>query len=81
MLQSAVTGNDSALMLYQQQLNTHAAVREYLIVSPTRFIGKTAHHIALQAAALALLTHTTNQLTRSTAVRHVRYSAFSPLAC
>ena len=58
---------------FNQELNSQANLREYLITFTTNLSITTANSIKLQASALAQLTQTTNQLTRNTLVRNIKY--------
>ncbi len=60
--------NKSALDEYNQNLNTYANAREYLITFTTNLSITTVNSIQLQASSLAQMTQTTNQLTRNTLV-------------
>jgi hypothetical protein len=61
--------NDSALADYNQNLNSQANTREYLIQYIDTIPITTSNSIKLQASTLATLTGSTNQLTRQTLVR------------
>jgi hypothetical protein len=61
--------NKSALDEYNQNLNTYANARDYLITFTTNLAITTPNSIKLQASSLAQMTQTTNQLTRNTLVR------------
>jgi hypothetical protein len=61
--------NKSALDEYNQNLNTYANAREYLIPFTANLAITTANSIKLQASSLAQITQATNQLTRNTLVR------------
>jgi hypothetical protein len=54
---------------YNKQLNIYANVRDYLMQFTTNLAITTSNSIKLQASSLAQLTQSTNQLTRTTAVR------------
>jgi len=64
--------NASALAEYNQQLNSYANVRDYLMPYATNLAITTSDSIKLQASTLAQLTGTTNQLTRAAAVKEIR---------
>ncbi len=61
--------NESALDEYNQNLNTYANTRDYLITFTTNLAITTPNSIKLQASSLAQMTQATNQLTRNTLVR------------
>ncbi len=61
--------NKSALDEYNQNLNTYANARDYLITFTTNLPIMTPNSIKLQASSLAQMTQATNQLTRNTLVR------------
>ncbi len=61
--------NKSALDEYNQNLNTYANARDYLITFTTNLAITTPNSIKLQASSLAQITQATNQLTRNTLVR------------
>jgi hypothetical protein len=61
--------NKSALDEYNQNLNTYANARDYLISFTTNLAITTVNSIKLQASSLAQITQATNQLTRNTLVR------------
>jgi hypothetical protein len=61
--------NKSALTEYNAQLNSHANIRDYLMTFTTNLLISTSNSIRLQASSLVQLTQTTNQLTRSSAVK------------
>jgi hypothetical protein len=54
---------------YNKQLNIYANVRDYLMQFTTNLAITTSNSIKLQASSLSQLTQSTNQLTRTTAVR------------
>ncbi len=60
--------NDSALPEYNQNLNSQANTREYLIQFINTLPITTSNSIKLQSSALVTLTQSTNQLTRQTLV-------------
>ncbi len=60
--------NVSALIEYNQVLNSQANVREYLIQFTTNLVITTSNSIQLQSSSLVQLTQATNQLTRATLV-------------
>jgi hypothetical protein len=60
--------NASALADYNQDLNEHANVRDYLMPFTTNLQITTSDSIKLQASTLAQLTDATNQLTRTASV-------------
>ncbi|CAM4949155.1 unnamed protein product [Rotaria socialis] len=62
---SSTSFNASVLTEYNEQLNIYANVRDYLITFTTDLIPTNADSIALQATALAQLTQSPNQLTRT----------------
>jgi len=64
--------NTSALAEYNQQLNSYANVRDYLMTYATNLPITTSDSIKLQASTLAQLTATTNQLTRAAAVKEIK---------
>ena len=67
-IQSVVL-NSSALTEYEKELNSYASVRDYLMQFTTNLLISTSQSITLQASSLVQLTGSTNQLTRSTAVK------------
>jgi hypothetical protein len=67
-MKSSAPLNASALADYNQQLNEHANVRDYLMTFPTNLAITTSDSIKLQASTLAQLTGATNQLTRTASV-------------
>jgi hypothetical protein len=67
--------NASALIEFNQALNSHANAREYLIAFTTNLAITTSNSIQLQSSSLAQLTQATNQLTRTTLV--IRIKSFS----
>ncbi len=54
---------------FNQELNSHANAREYLIGFTKNLAITTSNSIELQASSLSQLTQATNQLTRTTLVR------------
>jgi hypothetical protein len=60
--------NESALIEFNKELNSYAAVQDYLITFTTNLIISTSNSIKLQSSALAQLTQATNQLTRTASV-------------
>jgi hypothetical protein len=60
--------NVSAVIEYNQVLNSQANVREYLIQFTTNLLVIAPNSIQLQSSSLAQLTQATNQLTRATLV-------------
>ncbi|CAF1108215.1 unnamed protein product [Adineta ricciae] len=60
-----VSLNQSALNEFNQNLNSRANVRDYLITFTTKLPITTSNTIKLQASSLAQLTKITNELTRS----------------
>ncbi|CAF4144587.1 unnamed protein product, partial [Adineta steineri] len=58
--------NESALIEYNKQLNSYANSREYLMTFITKLAITTSNSVQLQATALAQITETTNELTRTT---------------
>ena len=67
-LQSPVPINASALSVFNQQLNSLAGVRDFLMTFTTDLLVTTPNSIKLQATTLSQLTQATNQLTRSSSV-------------
>jgi hypothetical protein len=63
--------NDSALLEYNQNLNTQANTREYLVQYIDTLPITTSNSIKLQSAVLVALTQSTNQLTRQTLVNKI----------
>jgi hypothetical protein len=61
--------NISALTQSNEELNSQANVRDYLMPYITNLAITTSNSIKLQATSLAHLTQATNQLTRTTLVR------------
>jgi hypothetical protein len=60
--------NDSAIVEYNQNLNSQANTREYLVQFINTLPITTSNSIKLQSSSLATLTQSTNQLTRQTLV-------------
>ena len=52
---------------FNQELNSQANVRDYLMTYTTNILISTSNSIKLQASSLAQLTQSTNQLTRTAA--------------
>ena len=52
---------------FNQELNSQANVRDYLMTYTTNLLISTSNSIKLQASSLAQLTQSTNQLTRTAA--------------
>ena len=67
---SSVPLNESVLNDFNQQINTQANLRDYLMTFTQNLLISSANSIELQASSLAQLTGATNQLTRNTAVRN-----------
>ncbi len=63
--------NDSTLLEYNQNLNTQANTREYLVQYIDTLPITTSNSIKLQSAVLVALTQSTNQLTRQTLVNKI----------
>ena len=61
--------NATALAEFTRKQNEYAVVRDYLIASTINLTIATPNSIRLQASSLSQLTQSTNQLTRSSAVR------------
>ena len=61
--------NATALAEFTRKQNEYAGVRDYLIASTLNLTIATPNSIRLQASSLSQLTQSTNQLTRSSAVR------------
>jgi hypothetical protein len=59
----------SNFTVYNQQLNTFAAVQEYLMLFINNLTIAQIDSITLQASTLSQLTSTTNELTRDALVR------------
>ena len=53
---------------YKQQINSYANARDYLMRFTDSLLITTSYSIKLQAASLAQLTQSINQLTRTSAV-------------
>ena len=66
--------NVSALAEFNRKQNLYAGVRDFLIASTINLTIATPNSIRLQASSLSQLTQSTNQLTRSSAVRPIRCS-------
>jgi len=64
-----MSSNQSAFDEYNQNLNTYANARDYLLPFTKNLGIPTANSIKLQASTLAQMTQATNQLTRNTLVR------------
>jgi hypothetical protein len=65
----SMTWNESAMIEYNKEINSHANIREYLMSFTTNLAITTVNSIKLQSSTLAELTQATNQLTRTTLVR------------
>jgi len=61
--------NQSALIEYNEELNSQANLRDYLMTFTTNLPLTTSNSIKLQSASLAQLTQATNQLTRTASVK------------
>ena len=70
-VQSSTPANASALSAFNQQLNSYAGVRDFLMTFTTGLVVTTANSIKMQACSLSQLTQATNQLTRSSLVTTV----------
>jgi hypothetical protein len=68
--------NTSALTEFNQELNSNANVREYLMTFTQNLPITTSNSIKLQSSSLAQLTQATNQLTRTTLVRKTNKFVF-----
>lgn len=66
----SIVFNPSALTDYENELNSYANIRDYLVQFTTNLLISTSQSIILQSTSLAQLTQSTNQLTRSTAVKY-----------
>ena len=64
-LPQQVEFNESVLIEFKQELNSHATIREYLLSFITQLPVTTSNSIKLQSATLVQLTKATNQLTRT----------------
>ena len=64
--------NASAMVEFNRKQNLYAGVRDYLIAYTINLTIATPNSIRLQASTLSQLTQSTNQLTRSSAVRPIR---------
>ncbi|UJR13335.1 hypothetical protein I4U23_000353 [Adineta vaga] len=64
--QTSIPLNQTALDEYQQDLNSFATVRDYLITFTSNLLITSVNSIKLQASSLAQLTKSTNELTRKT---------------
>ncbi len=64
--------NESALIEYNEELNSQANVRDYLMTFTNNLLITTANSINLQSSSLAQLTQATNQLTRAALVKSRR---------
>lgn len=62
------SSNNSLLMKLNEQLNQHAQRREYLMMLMNNFSTITPDDVKFQSSILAILTQSTNQLTRQTSV-------------
>jgi hypothetical protein len=60
--------NATALAAFNQQLNSYANVRDFLMTYTSTLPITTVNSIKLQASSLSQLTQATNQLTRSALV-------------
>jgi hypothetical protein len=65
---TSVLLNQSALIEFNNELNTQANVRDYLMTYTTNLLIATSNSIKLQSTTLAQLTQLTNQLTRTAAM-------------
>ena len=65
--------NASAVTEFNKELNSQANTRDYLMAFTTKLAITTSNSIKLQASSLAQLTQATNQLTRATLVRKIRF--------
>jgi len=61
--------NESAMIEYNQEINSHANIREYLMSFIPNLAITTVNTIKLQSSTLVQLTQATNQLTRTALVR------------
>jgi hypothetical protein len=61
--------NQSAIIEFNQELNSQANVREYITTFTSNLSITTSYSIILQSSSLAQLTKATNQLTRTTLVK------------
>ena len=66
--QSSTSLNASALAAFNQQLNSDANVRDFLMPFTHTLLITTANSIKMQASSLSQLTDATDQLTRSASV-------------
>ena len=57
--------NESALATFNQQLNSYANVRDFLMTFTNTLAITTVNSVKMQASSLSQLTQSTNQLTRS----------------
>ncbi len=64
--------NESALIEYNEELNSQANVRDYLMTFTNNLLITTSNSINLQSSSLAQLTQATNQLTRAALVKSRR---------
>jgi hypothetical protein len=69
--------NQSAMIEFNQELNSQANVREYITTFTSNLTITTSYSIILQSSSLAQLTKATNQLTRTTLVTKNRNFIFS----
>ena len=65
LVQNTNESNETALIQFNQELNSHAALREYLLPFTVDLPITTSHSIILQSSTMAQLTQATNQLTRT----------------
>lgn len=65
--------NSSALIEYNKQMNIYADIRDYLITYTTDLMITTINSIKLQSSSLVQITQSTNQLTRTAAVRILNF--------
>jgi hypothetical protein len=65
--------NASAVDEYNEDLNTYANARDFLITFTSNLAITTSNSIKLQSSVLAQMTASTNQLTRAALVRSNSY--------
>jgi hypothetical protein len=75
------SSNTSAMEKYKQQINSYANARDYLMRFADSLLITTSNSIKLQAASLAQLTQSINQLTRTSAVITRFFSLPLTLTC
>jgi hypothetical protein len=73
--------NESALIEYNEELNSQANVRDYLMTFIDNLLITTSNSINLQSSSLAQSTQATNQLTRAALVKSRRIFLLKIFIC